>query len=186
MTSNPVPTPTIDKKQIDALIAEDCHSEALAALRSFFFAAPTISNASFVLARMPQLEHLQPTRVQTRLAILRSFTVEPAVALLRAYCALHGVDLDVRIGEFNTYAQELLAPTSFLDEFQPQIVLVAAQTRDLLPDAWAKSSLDPASLMLPGACEQALSDFRELLAGLPLPQLSRHRRADAGAAELAR
>ena len=152
----------IDKKHIDSLIAEDRHSEALSALRLFFFSAPTISNASFVVARMPQLQHLQPSRLQARLAILRSFTVEPAVALLRAYAALYGVELEVQVGEFNTYAQELLSPTSFLSEFQPSIVLIAAQTRDLLPNVWDMSSFDPA-VDLPGACERALADIRNYL-----------------------
>ncbi len=162
MTIHPVQTSSFDKKQIDALIAEGCHSDALAAMRSFFFAAPTLSNASFVVARMPKVQHLQPSRVQMRLAILRSFTVEPAAALLRAYAALYGVDLEIRFGEFNTYAQELLSPTSFLAEFQPNIVVVAAQTRDLLPDAWDKSSLD-LSIDLPAACERALADMQGYL-----------------------
>ena len=43
-----------------------------------------------------------------RLAILRSFTVEPVVPLLRAAAFLGGIDLTVKTGEFNAYAQEIL------------------------------------------------------------------------------
>src|SRR5258708_389664 len=68
-----------------------------------------------------------------RLAILRSFTVEPAVPLLRACAFSVGIDLTVQLGDFNAYAQELLDAGSSLYRFEPQAVILAVQSYE--PDA---------------------------------------------------
>jgi FkbH-like protein len=68
-----------------------------------------------------------------RLAILRSFTVEPAVPLLRASAFSVGIDLTVQLGDFNAYAQELLDAGSSLYRFEPQTVILAVQSYE--PDA---------------------------------------------------
>jgi FkbH-like protein len=71
-----------------------------------------------------------------RCAILRSFTVEPLVPLLRAAAFIAGIDLAVHVGEFNTYAQEFVDVASSLYSFAPQTVILAVQTRDLVPELW--------------------------------------------------
>jgi len=71
-----------------------------------------------------------------RCAILRSFTVEPLVPLLRAAAFAAGIDLTVHVGEFNTYAQELVDGGSALFGSVPQTVILAVQTRDLAPELW--------------------------------------------------
>jgi FkbH-like protein len=71
-----------------------------------------------------------------RLAILRSFTVEPVVPLLRAAGFLAGFDLTIHVGDFNAYAQEILDPQSSLYQFKPDAVMLALQTRDIAPDLW--------------------------------------------------
>src|ERR1700680_1551069 len=43
-----------------------------------------------------------------RCVILRSFTVEPIVPVLKACALTSGVDLAVQAGDFNAYPQELL------------------------------------------------------------------------------
>lgn len=63
-----------------------------------------------------------------RLAILRSFTLEPVVPVLRAAAFVSGIDLTVHLGDFNTYAQEMLDPSSSLYAFEPQAVVLAAQS----------------------------------------------------------
>ena len=52
--------------------------------------------------------------VPFRVAILRSFTVEPLVPLLSAGALAGGLDLDVHVGGFNAYAQEILDAGSAL------------------------------------------------------------------------
>src|SRR5207253_10764141 len=91
--------------------------------------------ASFLCSRYEQLRptlNLPPYR----LAILRSFTVEPMVPLLRAAAFSAGIDLTVRLSEFNAHAQEILNPASALYDFAPDVVILAVQTRDAAPDLW--------------------------------------------------
>jgi len=59
------------------------------------------------------------------------------VPLLTALARLHGVELEVKIGEFNSYAQDLIDPSSWLYAFEPDIVILAVQTRDIAPHLWA-------------------------------------------------
>src|SRR5579883_154726 len=71
-----------------------------------------------------------------RVAVLRSFTVEPVLPLLRATAAVHRLDLTVKAGEFNAYAQELLDPQSWLYAWAPDAVILAAETQSLAPALW--------------------------------------------------
>jgi FkbH-like protein len=74
--------------------------------------------------------------IQTRIAFLRSMTVEPLVPILRAAGLVEGIDAVVQVGEFNSYAQEILNPASSLYSFEPNIVVLAVQTRDIAPEIW--------------------------------------------------
>lgn len=75
-----------------------------------------------------------------RCAILRSFTVEPIVPILKACAFRWGVDLSIQLGEFNAYAPELLDGTSGLYKFQPDTVILAVQSRDIVPELAENSS----------------------------------------------
>jgi FkbH-like protein len=74
--------------------------------------------------------------LQQRWAILRSFTVEPVLPVLKAGAYAAGIALETHLGEFNAYAQEILDPASTLYTFQPDAVILAVQTRDLAPGLW--------------------------------------------------
>jgi FkbH-like protein len=94
--------------------------------------------ANFLIGCFERMRpHLEMT--PHRCAMLRSFTVEPLVPLLRSACFAAGIDLTVYLGEFNTYAQELVDAGSELYGFAPQTVILAVQTRDLAPE-WGKDS----------------------------------------------
>jgi FkbH-like protein len=99
--------------------------------------------------------------VPARLAILRSFTVEPIVPLLRAAAFTAGIDLTVHVGAFNAYAQEILSPADKLYEFSPDVVILAVQTRDLAPELWPD-----AGEFTPGSGKEAAGRVLENLRGL--------------------
>ena len=126
----------IDRAAIDTAIENKAWPAALAALRQFWRDSPGLAGAQLVLDRIKKIEHGAPS-VPCRLAVLRSFTLEPALPMLRASCALHGIDLTVQVGDFNTYVQDILTPTSDLYSFDPHVVILAVQTRDLLPELWS-------------------------------------------------
>jgi FkbH-like protein len=124
-----------DRNQIISAIEGRDHLRALGLMRQLFNEAPTPANAQFVLKQAaPIREHL--ALVPCRLAILRSFTVEPVVPILRALALFHGIDLNVQVGAFNAYSKELLDPNSDLYAFNPDVVILATQTRDVLLELW--------------------------------------------------
>jgi FkbH-like protein len=93
---------------------------------------PSLATAGYLLRVQERLRpHLDLT--PCRLAVLRSFTVEPLVPLVRAGAFAGGLDLAVHLGGFNAYAQEMLDPRSGLYEFQPGIAILAVQPGDLPP-----------------------------------------------------
>src|SRR5436190_13769712 len=104
-------------------------------LRNLWRHEKSTATAAFVVSRFEKLRDKIPL-VPFRAAILRSFTVEPVVPLLRveAFCA--GIDLSVHIGDFNAYAQEILDSESSLYRFAPDVVILAVQTGDIAPDLW--------------------------------------------------
>lgn len=134
-----------DRNQIISALEGRDHPRALALMRQLFNEAPTLANAQFVLKQTaPIREHL--ALLPCRLAILRSFTVEPVIPILRAMALFHAIDLNVQVGAFNAYSKELLDPDSDLYRFNPDVVILATQTRDVLPDLWNDAAEDSEAL----------------------------------------
>jgi FkbH-like protein len=117
-----------------------------------------LATAAFVCSSYEKLRG-KLDLVPHRLAILRSFTVEPIVPLLRAASFCAGIDLAVQVGDFNTYSQEILDPSSSLYSFVPDSVVLAVRTSDIAPDLWAQyTDLSPEEIQR--ACERVSSNFQ--------------------------
>lgn len=123
------------RETVDKALAAGNHPFALAELKRLFHASPTLAHAQFVLDRITRIASNVPS-LSCRLYLLRSYTLEPVVPLLRAMAALHAVDVSVAVSDFNTYAQEMLDPNSPLYRFGADIAILAVQTRDLIPALW--------------------------------------------------
>jgi len=136
MVSSSDLTPEAIRERIEQAIRDGDGAGARAHLLRLWTASPTPALAPFVVSRFEKLRgHVALT--PCRVAVLRSFTVEPVVPLARAQAFAGGIDLDVRVGDFNTFTQEILDPASWVYNDRRQVVIVAAQTRDLAPDLWA-------------------------------------------------
>lgn len=125
------------RKEIDAAVAAGHTGRALSLTKQLWFAEPTLASAPFVIDRIAKL----PTAVapiKCQVMMLRSFTVEPMVPLLRAGGACWGLDISVRVGEFNAYVQEILNPTSPLYTEAVNVAVLAIQTRDIVPELWSR------------------------------------------------
>ncbi len=121
------------RAEIDSLIAAGDHERAAKALRELWRREPGSATASFVSSRLDQLrEKLQLSRF--KLAILRSFTVEPIVPLVRAEAFAYGIDVEIHVGDFNTYVQDIVDAGSSLYRFAPDAVVLAVRTEDVAPD----------------------------------------------------
>lgn len=146
------------RKQIDEAIAAGQTGRALSLLKGLWHGQPSVALAPFVLDRFAKVPDAPPT-VPCNLLILRSFTVEPIVPLARAGAATWGMDLQVRVGDFNSYVQEILDPGSKLYSDPTDVVVLAVQTRDLAPELWNRwSELDAAAVE--ATVERILADYR--------------------------
>jgi FkbH-like protein len=126
------------REEADRSIAAGQPERAAAALAQVRNAeAESPAAAAFLVSRYERIRGslaLQPHR----LAILRSFTVEPVVPLLRAAAFAAGLDLTVHVGEFNAYVQEILDGESALYRFQADTVILAVESRDVAPHLWGE------------------------------------------------
>src|SRR5580698_4615786 len=113
--------------EADRLIAAGNSDLAALSLAELWRKDSKAATASFVVSRFERLRDKLPL-TPYRVAILRSFTVEPVVPLLRADAYARGIDLTVHVGDFNTFAQEILDSASSLYRFKPDAVILAAQT----------------------------------------------------------
>lgn len=130
-------TPAALRARIDAGIAEGRYADARAALGGLWRAEPGPAAASFVCSRFERLRGHE-LFAACRLFVMRSFTVESALPLLRAQAFCGGIDVTAQVGEFNTYVQEILDPSSALYAFKPDAAILAVQTRDVAPDLWSR------------------------------------------------
>jgi FkbH-like protein len=146
------------RQEIERWIASGESANASRGLAELWAQDASASSASFVVARFEQLREKLNLR-KYRLAILRSYTVEPMVPLLRATAFVAGIDLSVQLSEFNAYVQEIVDRDSRLYTFQPDAVILAVQTRDLAPDLWRDFSQMSAE-QVQTSCSRVVSEFR--------------------------
>jgi predicted enzyme involved in methoxymalonyl-ACP biosynthesis len=123
------------RKEIDSLIEAGDATRAARLLSILWERDGGSALAGFVVSRYEKLRN-RLRLVPYRLAVLRSFTVEPLAPLMRAAAFARGIDLETHIGEFNAYAQEILDGESALYRFRPDAVVLAVQTRDVAPGLW--------------------------------------------------
>jgi len=146
------------REEIDASIASGSVMAARLRLHELWRRESTAAGAAFVNSRFEKLRGQIPL-VNHRLAILRSFTVEPAIALLRAEAFVHGIDLSIQLGDFNAYSQEILDSQSSLYSFAPDSVILAVQSRDLAPDLW-QNYADLSQIQIKDAIQCVTTLFR--------------------------
>ena len=146
---------------VDAFISSGEAPAATARLRDLFYREPSILSARAVADRYAPKGSLVAGQV-CKAWFLRSFTIEPIFPLLRAAALLEGLNLDVRAGDFNTYAQEILDSGSAMYAFQPDVVFVAIQTRDLFPDLREKTTVGRAE-SLSRKVSQTMADLQDWL-----------------------
>ncbi len=146
------------REEIDSSIASGAALAARLRLHELWRREPNAAAAAFLIARFEKLRGQIPL-VPHRLAVLRSFTLEPSIALLRAEAFVNGVDLTVHLGDFNAYSQEILDAQSSLYRFAPNSVILAVQSRDVAPDLW-QSFADLSSAQLQDGIQRVATSFR--------------------------
>lgn len=123
------------REQVENCLADGRWQQAHAKLGDFWRSEGKAASANFVLSCYEKIRGQVPL-TPTRVAFLRSMTVEPLMPILRSAALVEGIDPTVHVGQFNSYAQEILDPNSALYAFKPEIVVLAIQTRDIAPELW--------------------------------------------------
>jgi FkbH-like protein len=123
------------REDIDRCIANADFAGASRGLAELWRRESGPAAASFLSSRYEKLRGAKDFTPH-RVAILRSFTIEPVIPLLRAAAFVHGIDLSVHLGGFNAYPQETLDASSSLYTFAPDTAILAVQTRDAAPELW--------------------------------------------------
>ncbi len=123
------------KKKIDELINKEHFVEARLRLEGLWKTAPCLSVARFVSNRFKTLQ-IHTKLIPVRIAILRSYTLEPAVEMLKAGAFTSGFAPSFYTGEFNTYAQDIFDGGSGLYRFSPDVVYLSVLTRSIAPALW--------------------------------------------------
>ena len=121
------------RKDVDRAIDAGDASAAARMLAAAWELEPGSALAGFVSSRYD--------RIAGRLGLLDAALGHPALVyggtalpLLKAGAYAAGIALEIHLGEFNAYAQEILDPESALYRFQPDAVVLAVQTRDVAPE----------------------------------------------------
>jgi len=152
--------------EIDELISAGAVSMAALRLAKLWRTQSGLASAAFIVSRYEKLRDKLPC-IRYRLAILRSFTLEPIIPLLRADAFCRGIDLSVYVGDFNAYSQEILDKESALYRFAPDAVVLAVHTGDVAPDLWrqyadlAQGSVGNAARRVCGSFQQWIRALRE-------------------------
>jgi FkbH-like protein len=121
--------------QLEEDIAAGRGTSAQSVLAQLWRERPNAATAAYVVSCLERLRpHLRLT--SCRVAVLRSFTLEPALPFLKAAAFLSGMDVTARVSEFNAHAQEILDPASALYTDAPDVAILAVQTRDIAPRLW--------------------------------------------------
>lgn len=151
---------TKSREEIDRLVSADADAAARA-LGELWRHESGPAAASFVLSRFAQVRN-RLNFTPFRIAIARSFTVEPVVPLFQATAFTYGIDLTVHTGDFNAYTQEILDAGGPLYQFEPDAVILAVQTNDVAPDLMRDyTSLTAAEIHV--SVRRVASQFQDLV-----------------------
>lgn len=136
-------TPKELRVAVDSAIEAGDRASARLILQHLWAQHGGSAQAGFVTGRWLRAADPGVLAQPLRLMVLRSFTLEPVVPLVRAGGLLTGLDIDVTVGDFNTYARDLLDPASPLyGSAAPDAVVLAVHTRDIAPALWSGTVTD--------------------------------------------
>jgi FkbH-like protein len=106
-------------------------------------------------------EQAGPSGSPLRIAILRSYTVEPLEPVLKLRLLLEGHQPTFWFGGYNQYVQEILATRSGLSTFKPHLALLLVRLEEAVPDF-----IDQFASKLPAEWEERLIAHAASLASL--------------------
>lgn len=126
------------RNEIESCLRASDWRRARAAATHLWQLRPSAATARYVIACFEQMREWVALQ-KCRVGVLRSFTLEPAVPILRAAALTHGLDLTIQMGPLNAYAQQILDQRNELYTQHLDVVIFAVHTRDIAPELWTGS-----------------------------------------------
>lgn len=134
------------KGDIEAAVEAGDGAAAHAVLVEYWHQQAGPAAASFVLAAYGGAP-APVVRASLKVAVLRSFTIEPAFPVVQAAALTHHLDLEMVVGDHNTYVQDILVPGGLPYGGDLDAVILAVNARDIAPDLWGRfTSLSEAAV----------------------------------------
>jgi FkbH-like protein len=96
--------------------------------------AKTAPDAMFMASQMEKVsDALVSAKATKRLKtfIVRSVTLEPVLPFLKMEAALHGLLLEIEMGGYGSYVDDMLNPEGALSRFDPELVFVVLDLEDV-------------------------------------------------------
>ena len=123
------------RSEIENCLRDNDWRRARAAATRLWQLRPSAATARHVIACFERMREWIPLQ-KGRIGVLRSFTLEPTVPILRAAALTHGLDLTIQMGPLNAYAQQILEQRDDIYTQTPDVVIIAVHTRDIAPELW--------------------------------------------------
>ena len=152
----------------EASIAEDRFALALHQAEQLWYTAPTMATAGFLKSRIAPVADALGF-VAKRVAILRGFTVETSTPLLEVCALLSRFRLDVQLGQYNAYVQELMDSSGVTQG--ADLVLLALHTRTAAPALWSGSDPSEMQSAIDWLCNTLATSLESFRAASPAPLL---------------
>jgi FkbH-like protein len=133
------------RRLIKQAVSQQDAAAVLPEVRHLLAASSKPTDVAFCASAFAEIadSHIaQLAATPVKLHIVRSITVEPILPFLKVEAALAGYVLDVKVGGYGSYFDELLHPPGALKDFTPDLVMVLLDLEDLagrLPDVCASN-----------------------------------------------
>lgn len=152
---------TNTRADIEDAISSGDHALARRLVRRMWEQDPTAATATTVNAMLKKLPE-DPSASSMKIFFLRSFTIEPALGPLEAAAACHGIRVESMVGEFNAHVQEIIDADSRLYSSEPDVIVLAIQSRDLVPGIYLDFA-DKTAEQIAEIVRDAVGSFRQWL-----------------------
>lgn len=103
--------------------------------------------------------------ISLRVAILRNFTIEPLLPVLKGQFYLSGFHTDFYIGDFDTIAGDAMNPESGLYSHRPQVIIIA-QWFELLSPSVNNNFISLSATAREDEMNRIINDLKSILTGI--------------------
>ncbi|MBB6216430.1 FkbH-like protein [Anaerosolibacter carboniphilus] len=110
------------------------------------------------------LDRLKPVNLPImKVAILRNFTIEPVIPVIRGEIVLEGFYPEIYVGDFDNIMQNVIEPQSGLYHFQPDLIIIA-QWFESVSAKLALSYITLSPEEIAEEVERIIMDFKNIIA----------------------